>query len=398
MGRLVAFLALWALLAAPAYAGPQVEHMDNAAAAQKSFASDPQGAVHAARERIAAGDLDGAVKGLELYVAAHPTEPGPYRFLGDLYFRQGRFDAAESIYKLLLASNPGDRETHNRLGTVYAVENRVDAAIAQFEASLPGTDSVPDLVALHQRRGDLPKYLASVKMLAESAHESADVQAELGQVYQAVHQPASAVAQFQRALQIDPTSLTALNGLGLAYLDMKDYARASALFNECLRNDPRNYSCLDNLGATQLESADYANAEKTIAGAYRISPERPEALVNFGYLADTRGDWKKAVAQYAKAIAVGPYSREAYIDIGLAYLNHALYPLAQQALLKGVAVAPDDGRIHYLLGRTYEAQGRSTLAAEQFKAAAESMDPDVQRIAKARLLAEHIKPSPSPTL
>lgn len=396
MRRLTAFIALLLLLGAPAHATP-VEHMDNAASTHAPFASDPLGAVHAARERIAAGDLEGAVKGLEVYVASHPTEPGPYRFLGDLYFREGRFDAAERIYKLLLASNPGDRETHNRLGTVYAVENRVDEAIAQFEASLPGTDSVPDLVALHERRGDLQKYLASVKMLAESARESADVQAELGQVYQAVHQPSSAVMQFQRALQIDPSSLTALNGLGLSYLDMKDYARASAMFNECLRIDPRSYSCLDNLGATQLESAQYDIAEKTIAGAYRLSPERPEALVNFGYLADTRGDWKKAVAEYAKAISVGPYSREAYIDLGLAYLNHNLYPLAQEALLKGVAVAPDDGRIHYLLGRTYEAQGRTELAAREFKDAAESMDPDVQRIAKQRLLAVHVKPSPAPT-
>lgn len=398
MRRMAAFVAIVWFLNAPAFAQITVQHMDNGGPEQTNFASDPQGAIHAARERIAAGDLAGAVRGLEVYVASHPTEPATYRFLGDLYFRQGRFDAAESIYKLLLSSNPGDRETHNRLGTVYAVESRVDAAIAQFEASLPGTDSVPDLVALHARRGDVQKYVTSVRMLAERSRESADIQAELGQVYAAVHQPSNAVTQFERALQIDPSSLTALNGLGLALLDLKEYGRAAAQFDECLRLDPRNYSCLDNLGATQLENHDYAIAEKTIASAYRISPERPEALVNFGYLDDARGDWKKAVAQYARALSVGPYAREAYVDIGLSYLSHGLYPLAQEALLKGVAVAPDDGRIHYLLGRVYEAQGKTELASAQFKAAAESMDPDVQRIAKQRLLASHLRPSPAPTL
>lgn len=381
----------------PALAVPTV-HMDNSSVTNNgAFASDPQGAIRAARERVAAGDLDGAVKGLELYVAAHPDDLAPKRFLGDLYFRQHRLGDAERVYTQILAGAPKDRETHNRLGTVYAIEGRVDQAISEFDASLPGTDSVPDLVALHERKGDLGDYKAKMIVLATGNPESADIQAELGQIYEALHEPASAALQYMKALRLDPQSLTGLNGLGLAYLDLHDYRNAEGQFRTCLTIDPFNYSCMDNLGAAQLESGELSGAELSIDAAHRLAPERPEALVNFGFLADSRGDWRKAVTYYAKAISVFPYSREAYIDLGITYEQHKLYALAQEALTKGVAAAPDDGRIHYLLGRAYEAQGQGDLAAAQYKAAMHSFDPDVVRIAQERLLAAQQHPIPHNT-
>lgn len=345
------------------------------------FASDPAGAIRAARERIAAGDLPGAVKGLEIYVVSHPGEAGPERFLGDLYYRQGRFDKAEEVYQHILAHNPGDRETHNRLGVVYGTENRVDDAIVQFDKALPGTDSVSDLVAMHLRRGDLPQYRQQMAHLAASEPTDADIQAEMGQVEAALHRPADALGYFMRALDSDPQSLTALNGLGLAYFDLHNYVEAEKKFRACLTIDNTNYTCTNNLGAAYLESGDDDVSKPYLLRAHSLAPERPEALVNFGYLADRRGDWKQAVDFYVKATAVGPYLPEAYIDLGIDYEHNGLYQLAQAALLKGIAAAPEDGRIRYLLAIAYSAQGEKSLALEQLKVAEKSLDPDVARIA-----------------
>ena len=145
---LFAALALALIALAGSRAVAQVKVINDPSVFEPVFASDPVGAIHTARERIAAGDLAGAVKGLEIYVVSHPGEAGPERFLGDLYYRQGRLDKAEEVYQNILAHSPGDRETHNRLGVVYATQNRVDAAIVQFNKALPGTDSVADLVAM----------------------------------------------------------------------------------------------------------------------------------------------------------------------------------------------------------------------------------------------------------
>jgi len=346
------------------------------------FASDPEGAIRRAREHIAAGDLSAAVKELETYVAAHPDESQPLRFLGDLYYRQGKFDKAEAVYQILLRSNPKDKETHNRLGVVYATENRVDDAIVQFNAALPGTDSVKDLVAMHLRKGDLPMYRSEMEALARSQPTSADIQAEVGQIYTVLHQPGYAMMYYMRALDSDPSSLTAINGLGLAYLDTHSYREAERQFKHCLQIDITNYTCENNLGATYLQMQQFDTATPVLARAHQMEPERPEALVNFGYLADARNDWKRAVNYYVQATVVGPYLPEAYVDLGIDYEHNGLYPLAQSALLKGAAAAPQDGRIRYLLAVAYAEQGQRPLAIEQLKIAEQSLDPEVAHIAQ----------------
>jgi tetratricopeptide (TPR) repeat protein len=367
--------------ARPAAAQPRLETNPDRIF-EPAFASDPQGAIRRARERIAAGDLDGAVKELEVYVISHPDEVEPARFLGDLYYRQGKFGKAEDIYQRLLRANPHDKETHNRLGVVYATENRVDEAILQFNAALPGTDSVKDLVAMHLRKGDLPAYRAEMEALARSQPTDAPIQAEVGQIYSVLHQPGEAMVYYMRALDTDPSSLTAVNGLGLAYLDTHSYREAQNQFKRCLSLDPSNYTCQNNLGATLLQMGQLDAAVPVLTRAHQMAPERPEALVNFGFLADARDDWKRAVNYYVQATVVGPYLPEAYVDLGIDYEHNGLYPLAQSALLKGAAAAPQDGRIRYLLAVAYAAQGKKPLAIEQLKIAEQSLDPDVARIAQ----------------
>ncbi|HET9393195.1 MAG TPA: tetratricopeptide repeat protein [Candidatus Rubrimentiphilum sp.] len=384
-----AVLAVFCLAAVPAgalRAGTVVVNPQDRAV----LPSDPLGAVQAARERVAAGDLDGAIRELGIYVAGHPGEVGPERLLGDLYYRHGELNRAEEQYRHILTYAPKDKETHNRLGSVYATENKLDAAIDEFNRSLPGTDSVPDLVLLHIRKGDFDRYKYEREKATIDYPTDPDAALELGQLYLSVHQTDLALRYFARALSEDPSSLQALNDLGRAYLDQQNYDMAIDAFGKCLGRDPSNYACADNLGASYLESKQYALAANILTIAHRLQPERGEALVNIGYLSDVNGDWKKAVAYYVQSMTVYPYAPEAYINLGLDYNSHGFYELAQSALLKGLAVAPEDGRLHFILGDVYSRQGNQTMAAQQFKLAAGSYDPTVQVLAKERVAAlEH---------
>jgi Flp pilus assembly protein TadD len=361
--------------------------------------SDPRGAMDTARDRVAAGDLKGAIHGLEIYVAGHPGEIGPERLLGDLYYRRGDLKRAEATYNHILSYAPKDKETHNRLGSVYATENRVDDAITEFNRSLPGTDSVPDLVQLHLRKGDFKAYERERQTVAADFPSDAEAQLELGQVYEAIHQPQQAILYVQRAIDDRADAVQALNVLGLAYLDEHLYSSAIDQFNTCLKHDGYNYACEDNLGAAYLESQQYSSAADVLNRAHHLEPERGEALVNLGYLADVHGDWRRAVSLYVQAMTVYPYSPDPYINLGIAYNAHGLYELAEAALIKGLAVAPLNGKLHFLLGDTYQHEGKQDLARQQFRdaAGAEDIDPDVQRLAQQRVAAlDHVHPPVNP--
>ncbi|HEY6326752.1 MAG TPA: tetratricopeptide repeat protein [Candidatus Cybelea sp.] len=378
------FAAVLALPLAAMLAGPARADIDETVIVpvEAHASADQQAAITYARELIASGHMDVAITQLSAFVATHPQATDAARFLGDLYYREGQFDRAEAVYRALLAEHPKDKETHNRLGVVYATQNRIDDAIVQFEDALPGTDSIRDLVLMHLRKGDLPQYEADMIRVANQTPTDADLQEELGEVYAALHRPFDAILYFRRALDTDPRSIAALNGLAMAFLDVHDHTSASRYLNDCLNIDPINYACLDNLGVADIQSGANGDALNQFKRAHRLEPERPEAIVNFGYLADLSGDWKRAVTYYVQAIAVNPYVPESYVNLGIDYEHNGLYALAQAALIKGVAAAPWDGRVRYLLARAYAAQGQKALALAQLKAAQSSLDPDVAEIAK----------------
>ncbi len=349
------------------------------------FSNDPAGAIHAARQLIAQGKMAAAIDGLEAYCNSHPGNIAPCRFLGDLYFREGRLKSAELTYLALLRYNSADRITHNRLGSVYAVEGRVDDAIAQFDAALPGTESVGDLVTLHERKGDFATFQAQLLQESRTYPGDPGIQNEVGELYLAIHQPYAASVYYRRALDANAKDLTALNGLGLADMGMHDYVDAKTQFDACIRRDHAAYACIDDLGAALLEAKQYDQAQAMLDRARNLEPERAETYVNFGYLADARGDWHRAVAYYVQAISIDPYLRESYIDLGLAYEQHQLYPLAEAALLKGLAAVVDDGRLHVLLGNAYSALGEKDKAIAQYRLALAGTDPDALRIARNAL-------------
>src|SRR6202140_971350 len=109
---------------------------------QDQLPSDPAGAVDRARKRGAGGGLPGAVKELAIYVAGHPKEIEPARYLGDLYYRQSDLATAERTYLAILKIAPNDKETHNRLGGIYAAQDRVPEAIDQAQMGLPRRDAL----------------------------------------------------------------------------------------------------------------------------------------------------------------------------------------------------------------------------------------------------------------
>jgi tetratricopeptide (TPR) repeat protein len=365
------------------------------AAPVASAPTTQQAAMEDARMRVAGGDLNGALAMLSAFVVAHPQQIDAERLLGDLYYRHGDLEKASAVYVHILTYAPQDKETHNRLGSVYATENKVDEAIDEFNRSLPGTDSVPDLIALHIRKGDFEQYKRDHEDLVRNYPGDTEAMLELAQIYEGIDQPGLAIQYLNQVLDDQPHSLFALNYMGLSLMDEHDYNDAIKQFQLCILYDGYDYPCTTNLGGAYWNLSQFDNAGKVLAVAHKLAPERPEALVNLGNVADSTGDWKSAVSYYVQAMTVDPYAPDAYINLGVTYDEHGLYQLAQSALVKGLAVAPEDGRLHFVLGDTYQRMGNRADAEKQFEAAAGSDDiyPEYKALAKQQLATLEHNPS-----
>ena len=375
-------------LACGAGAGAQVTHANsNDPMLQDGLPFAGVAAIAAARKQVAAGDLPGAVKNLKAFVDAHPQELEAERYLGDLYYRQSDFVAAERTYRAVLAQSPDDRLTHDRLGGIYAAQDRTTEAIAEFTKSLPETSAYGHLVDLHKRLGDIKSFETQYKTAADALPGDADAQYAIGAIYVAERKSDSGVAYLKKALALQPRSCPTLSELGSAYLDLGQLDSASEVLARCLAINHDDYPALVNLGAVDIETHRFDQATQLLGHANAVAPDGPEALIDLGYLEDVALHRDVAIRYYLQAIGVDPLARDAYVDLGYDYQEQHLYALAEAAFLKGLSVVPNDGRLHYLLGLTYADQGKHDLARAEYERATKSDEPEIAEAAARDLKA-----------
>ncbi len=375
-------------LSCGARAAAQVTHANsNDPMLQDALPFAGAAAIEAARKQVAAGDLAGAVKNLRFFVDTHPQQLDAARYLGDLYYRQSDFPAAERTYRAVLAQVPNDRLTHDRLGGIYAAQDRTTEAIAEFTKSLPETSAYGHLVDLHRRLGDLKDFEAKYKAAADALPDDGEAQYALGAIYVAERKSEDGVTYLKRAAALQPRSCPVLSELGSAYLDLGQMDKASEALNRCLAINHDDYPALVNLGAVDIETHHFDQASQLLSRANAIAPDGPEALVDLGYLQDVWLHRDAAVRYYLQAIGVDPLARDAYVDLGYDYQEQHLYALAEAAFLKGLSVVPNDGRLHYLLGLTYADQGKHDLARQEYERATKSDEPEIADAAARDLKA-----------
>jgi Tfp pilus assembly protein PilF len=121
------------------------------------------------------GDLEGAIALYRQSIALHPTAEA-HTFLGWTYSFQGRIDDAIAACKEAIAVDPDFGNPYNDIGSYLIKLGRPDEAIPWLEAAI-----------------EAPRY--------EPRHYP---HCNLGQVYWSKGELNKAIAEFERALEIEP--------------------------------------------------------------------------------------------------------------------------------------------------------------------------------------------------
>ena len=95
--------------------------------------------------------------------------------------------------------------------------------------------------------------------------------------------------------QEDPTSVRALNNLGVLLDEMGEPEGAVAQLRAAQKIEPRNQEVLGNLGAALGAMGRYAEAEEELRSAFRLDPSNLQIRANLGILLFRRGLYEQAV-------------------------------------------------------------------------------------------------------
>ena len=129
----------------------------------------------------------------------------------------------------------------------------------------------------------------------------------------------NSIALYDHTLEVAGGSNIIYNNRGTAYGELADYPQAIADFTRAIEIDPRNAEAYYNLGTTYGRLADYPQAIADFTRAIELNPRYRDAYNNRGLAYNRLADYTRAIADFTRAIEIDPRYRNAYYNRGLAH-------------------------------------------------------------------------------
>jgi putative PEP-CTERM system TPR-repeat lipoprotein len=150
------------------------------------------------------------------------------------------------------------------------------------------------------------KALAELTPLAAVAPGSAEVQVLLGQIQLARKETAAAQKSFERALEIDPTQVAALDGVVRTDVGASRVKDAQARMDQAIAKRPNDAKLLLLAGRTYATSGNVARAEALFRRAIEADPTMMAAYNALGQLFIQQSKLDEALRDYRELVARKP--------------------------------------------------------------------------------------------
>lgn len=246
--------------------------------------------------------------------------------LGDIYFKQGKVDAARRNWEQALKVSGKLSGAHVGLASLQLEQLRQTPAGASWN-KLAEEIAFHLSSALAVNSDDVAAYtvyglfylegsernknrLGLAKTLLEQGEKRSTKYAPLrnakGLYFMQMKNLSEALKQFQAAVELDPKFIEARMNVGLTTLNFRKYDTAKEQFTKVLEQQPKNYDAVIGLGIALRGMGDFDGAEAQYKKAKDIDGKRGEAIYNLGVLymdfkANKQTDLKASIATNQQA-------------------------------------------------------------------------------------------------
>lgn len=264
---------------------------------------------------------------------------------------------------------PPDPETLQKLRSLGYV------AYPGKASSAPAADPKDKIGALNLilRAGDLTqlrKYAEADQMLEQLEEREPAlyvVHFQRGENYLGWRKLQAAVAEFGKALSINPTFDQAALGMGRAnfLLGQNDAARSS--FELALRLNPRNFLARLALAKVYWRQNLLDRAQSEAAQVVQSHPQFAEGHADYGVILAELKNYKEALAEIQRGIALGYHDAIAYNYLGIALANTGEPTEAVQAYEAAVKINPEYAAAYLNLAFQHLKQGQAQKAHDDYR-------------------------------
>jgi len=232
----------------------------------------------------------------------------PYLGLGIIYLRTGRLEEGKQLLNKILEINPTNPEVKHLLGKYHYMEGDFRAATRELRDALTADPEnigiAYTLGVAYLQRKDKKKADEVFGLMLEQLGESAALHVLLGRAYRQTEYWNEALAEFQKAADLDPDYPRVHYNIGLTYVLWEGagaYDRAEKELRIELGNHPDLYLPNFYLGMIlsmrhETEALDY------LLKAVKLSPENPDPYLYLGQIYFRNSQYKEAVQVLNRSI------------------------------------------------------------------------------------------------
>lgn len=178
----------------------------------------------------------------------------------------------------------------------------------------------------------------------------------------------TAVAEFQKCLQLSPNFEQAMTGVAQALQGAGEAAQARYWLDRALAVNPQNYRAWYEIGKINATS-DATAAMDAYTKALAIQPNFPLAHRDLGILQLQRGEYERASQELEKAIHSGLNQPLLYNFLGIAYSRTNRLTEAVSSYQRALKANPNLAEAHLNLAYAYQRLGRPSLARTEYAVA-----------------------------
>jgi eukaryotic-like serine/threonine-protein kinase len=260
-------------------------------------------------------DLDRAIVLLDRAVTADPNSPLTYAALGEAQFS-----------KYLITDDP-QWKAHAWTSLKKAEQRNPDLAAVHYVAGL-----------IYDDEGQYEQAVADFQRAIELEPRNGDAWRRLGKTYEHNNQANLAQSAYLRAIEVQPDYFKNYRDLGAFYFTRDEYEEAATQYKKMIVLVPDLAVAHYQLATPYLDLGRYDEAEKELKAALSIE-ETVFEVEGFGLLRLYQDNSREAIPYLERALEIGPKSSVLYLNLGTAYRRSNLLKDAREAYQNGLFLA-----------------------------------------------------------
>ncbi len=190
--------------------------------------------------------------------------------------------------------------------------------------------------------GNAAEAKAEFESLLAQYPKEPDLHLFLGIALLRLRDPRAAVAEIKQAIAIDPNHVEARTLLGWVESEIRgDFDSAIREYQKVVELRPSSAEAYNNLGVAEKRKGDLAKAADAFNKSLERKPDYNAALSNRGWVFAEQNQWDEARRDFEQALKINPADDGALYGLSQALRESRDYAGAQQALKRLLSRSPN---------------------------------------------------------